>query len=234
MTTRVLLERAFVLHHRPYRSSSLIVELLSSRYGRVAAVARSARGHRSRYRGYLQIFSPLLISWGGRRELMNIVQVELDGLPFQLSGQALLCAFYLNELLLRLLSRDDPYPEVFIEYQTALQNMMEAQSLPPILRRFEKRLLEYLGYGLPLKHDVSNAPIHPQNAYQWLPDQGFLRCSASSGEHIFSGRELIALQTEKWDTPGDLTAAKRLMRLALGRHLGNKPLKSRELFSHSR
>lgn len=227
---RVLLEPVFVLHHRPYRSSSLIVELLSSRYGRVAAVARSARGPRSRYRGYLQVFSPLFISWSGRRELMNINQVELNGLPFQLSGQALLCAFYLNELLLRLLSCDDPYPEIFIEYQAALQAMMEAQNLPIILRRFEKRLLEYLGYGLPLKQDASNALIQPQNFYQWTPDQGFLQCFASSGEHIFLGRTLIALQTERWDDPADLTAAKSLMRLALGRHLGNRPLKSRELF----
>jgi len=222
MTTRVILEPVMVLHHRPFQNSSLLLELFSQQYGRVKAIARSARGPKSRYKGYLQVFSPLLVSWSGRRELMNINQVELHGLPYPLNGQSLLCAFYLNELLLRLLPHDDPYPEIFAEYCAALQALAQADNVAVILRRFEKRLLDHLGYGL-------SFAVNAENYYQWLPDQGFLRCDHSTGEQLFLGRSLLALQAEKWDNPEDLIAAKRLMRLVIGQHLGNKPLKSREL-----
>lgn len=224
MTTRVLMEPVFVLHHRSYQNSSLIVEFFSQQYGRITAVARSARGPKSRFKGYLQVFSPLLASWSGRRELMNLNQLELRGLSYQLSGQGLLCAFYLNELLLRLLPRDDPYPEIFADYQTALQGLEQPNTVTVALRRFEKRLLEHLGYGLSFQ-------VTAHDYYRWLPDQGFLHCehSPAVSEHVFLGRSLLALQAEQWDNAEDLLAAKRLMRLVLGQHLGNKPLKSRDL-----
>jgi DNA repair protein RecO (recombination protein O) len=224
MTARISLEPVFVLHHRPYQNSSLIVELFSRQYGRVTAIARSARGPKSRYKGYLQLFTPLLASWSGRHELMNLNHLELNGMPCELPGAALMCGFYLNEVLLRLLPRDDPDPEIFADYQATLHELESSQNITIILRRFEKRLLEHLGYGLDFQ-------VNAQEFYRWLPDQGFLRCEHSSdvGESIFSGRSLLALQAECWENPEDLSAAKRLMRLALGRHLGNKPLKSREL-----
>jgi DNA repair protein RecO (recombination protein O) len=224
MTSRVLLEPVFVLHHHAYQNSSLIVDFFSRQHGRVSAVARSARGPKSRYKGYCQLFTPLLASWSGRHELMNLNHLELRGLPCQLSGQALLCAFYLNELLLRLLARDDPYPEIFADYQAALQGLEIESNVAMVLRRFEKRLLDHLGYGL-------NFQVSAHEYYRWLPDQGFLHCEHSTdvGESVFSGRSLIALQTEEWEHPEDLAAAKRLMRLALRQHLGAKPLKSREL-----
>lgn len=228
MTTRVLLEPVFVLHTRPYQNSSLIVELLSMRHGRVAAIARSARGPKSRYKGCLQNFSPLLASWSGRRELMGLNHVESRGLAYQLSGQSLLSAFYLNELLLRLLPRDDAYPQIFADYQTTLGSLESTNELQISLRRFEKRLLEHLGYGM-------SFDVVPQAFYQWLPDQGFLRCEQSAAtDRIFSGSSLLALQNENWDNPEDLVAAKRLMRLVLARHLGPRPLKSRELFGENR
>lgn len=230
MTVRILLEPIFVLHHRPYRNSSLILEFLSSQYGRVAAVARSARGPKSRYRGYLQLFSPLLASWSGRHELMNLNQVELRGMCYQLTGQLLMCGFYLNELLLRLLPRDDPAPEIFTDYEATLRGLEQSANAAVILRRFEKRLLDHLGYGLSFSQDVQATAIHAEGFYQWLPDRGFQLCAASShSERHFLGRSLLALQAEQWDNSHDLQAAKRLMRLILNRYLGGKPLKSREL-----
>lgn len=223
MTTRVLLEPVFVLHNRPYQNSSLLVELFSRKHGRFTALARSARGPRSRFRGYLQAFSPLLASWSGRRELMNLNQLELNAAPFQLEGHALMSAFYLNELLLRMLPRDDPYPEIFQDYEIALQGLEQSAKLPTVLRRFEKRLLENLGYGLSFQ-------VEADKYYQWLPEQGFSHCESRQGERLFLGRSLLAIQAEQWENPEDLAAAKRLLRLALGWHLGDKPLKSRELF----
>ncbi len=222
MTTRVLLEPVFVLHNRPYQNSSLLVELFSQQHGRFTVLARSARGPRSRFRGYLQVFSPLLASWSGRYELMNLNQLELHAAPFQLEGSALMSAFYLNELLLRLLPRDDPYPGLFQDYHLALQGLEQAVNLPAILRRFEKRLLEHLGYGL-------SFPVEADKYYQWLPEQGFSYCESIQGESLFLGRSLLAIAAEQWNNPEDLAAAKRLLRMALGWHLGGKPLKSREL-----
>ncbi len=224
MTQRVQLEPVFVLHHRPYQNSSLIVDFFSQQYGRVAVLARSARGPKSRFKGYLQLFSPLLASWNGLRELKNLNHLELSAAPLSLNGQGLLCAFYLNELLLRLLPKEDAYPEIFIDYQMALQKLAQAESPPIILRRFEKRLLENLGYGLSFQ-------VNPQEYYRWRPEQGFLPCESSADhrESVFLGRSLLALQTETWDNSEDLLAAKRLMRLVLSQHLGSKPLKSREL-----
>jgi DNA repair protein RecO (recombination protein O) len=223
VTTRVLLEPVFVLHQRPYQNSSLLVECFSQHYGRQSVIARSARGPRSRFRGYLQAFLPLLASWSGRAELMNLNQLELAGAPYHLDGQALLCAFYLNELLLRLLAREDSYPGIFQDYQIALQGLEQSANLPAVLRRFEKRLLEHLGYGLSFQ-------VEADKYYQWLPEQGFMSCEHGQGERLFLGRSLLAVQAENWDNPEDLSVAKRLLRLALSWHLGNKPLKSRELF----
>jgi DNA repair protein RecO (recombination protein O) len=230
MTTRVLLEPVFVLHYRPYQNSSLILDCFSPQFGRVGVLARSARGPKSRFQGFLQSFAPLLASWSGRRELMSLNALELAGSPFQLTGQALFCGFYLNELLLRLLPKEDPYPQVFVDYQSALKDLeQKSENISVILRRFEKRLLHNLGYGL-------NLEVQSQAYYRWLPSDGLSRCEQNNhlDRNIFSGRSLLALQQEQWDNPEDLLAAKHLMRLVLKTHLGDKPLKSRELFSSFR
>jgi len=225
MIARVLLEPVFVLHHRPYQNSSLIVDFFSKEQGRITAIARSARGPKSRFKGCLQLFSPLLASWSGRQELMNLNHIEFRGAAYQLNGQGLMCAFYLNELLLRLIPRHDPYPEIFAEYQMALQNFEQSKEIASVLRKFEKHLLEGLGYGLSFN-------VNEQELYRWLPEQGFVLCQKTENgkEQVFSGRSLLALQAEEWNNPEDLLAAKHLMRLILGRYLGQKPIKSRELF----
>lgn len=232
MTTRVELHPVYVLHHRSYRNSSLILELLSKERGRIAAVARSARGPKSRYKGHLQLFTPLLVAWSGRGELMTLNQMELNGPPLPLDGQALLCAFYLNELLLRLVPHEDPYPEIFIDYEETLQRLVVGQDAACSLRRFEKRLLEHLGYGLSfVETSAFQEKIQTDAFYQWLPNRGFLKTHPlQSHEQIFSGSSLLALQEEKWENEEDLLTAKRLMRLVLSCHLGSKPLKTRDLF----
>lgn len=147
MNQRVMLEPAFILHRRPYRNTSLILDLFTKYHGRLSVVARSARGLKSRYRGVLQLFTPLLVSFSGKTELKSLGQVELTDTTYALEGQALLCAFYLNELLQRLLLQEDPYPDLFEDYQLNLMILEKKQKIQANLRYFEKRLLDQLGYG---------------------------------------------------------------------------------------
>ena len=231
MTTRITLEPAYVLHRRPYRNTSLIVELFSQHYGRVSVVAKSARGFKSRYRGALDLFSPLLVSWVGQRELKTLGNIELHDSPLMLEQSALLCGFYMNELLMRLLQRDDPYPDLFIFYQQTLRQLLQRNSLSLLLRQFEKKLLEELGYGLPLHREFqSGLPIDPNAYYEYIPDQGFLRSEKKVPDaFVFLGHSLIALNTGHFHEEKTLQDIKRLMRMAIACHLGSKPLRSREL-----
>lgn len=229
-TTRVTLEPVFVLHSRPYRNSSLIVELFSMRHGRIAALARSARGPRSRYQGRLQLFSPLLVSWSGRSDLKSLNQMEPQGQSYLLEGNALLCAFYLNELLLKLLRHEDPYLELFQRYQTILSLLESERHFEPSLRYFEKQLLQEIGYGLPLRRDVvTGQDVVEDCFYRYVIERGFVATEPSDDVFIFPGSMLKKLAEETLTTEEELRFAKRLMRMALSRHLGNKPLHSRKL-----
>lgn len=230
MTHRVVLEPAFVIHRRPYSNTSLILEFLTLHYGRVSALARSARGLKSRYKGRLELFFPFLISWSGRTDLKFLGKVELNGMPYLLEGKSLLCGFYLNELILRLLHPDDPDNYLFYHYKNAL-NQLSKGDIEASLRSFEKRLLEQLGYGLPLEYDVErNTPFEEDKFYQYIPEQGFLLCKKSRELNVFSGKSLLALRGEIFFNVDLLKEMKRLMRLALGRLLGKNLLKTWELF----
>jgi recombinational DNA repair protein (RecF pathway) len=139
---------AFVLHTYPYRETSVIVEAFTAEYGRVAVVARGARRPRSDLRGVLQAFQPLLLSWSGQAELKTLVKAEWRGGLPRIGGSALLCGFYLNELLLKLLAREDPHPRVYASYEAALAELAAGSEEAPVLRRFELLLLAELGYAL--------------------------------------------------------------------------------------
>jgi DNA repair protein RecO (recombination protein O) len=231
MSNRVDLEPAFVLHTRAYRNSSLIVELFTMRYGRIAVVARSARGPRSRYQGKLQLFAPMLVSYSGRSELKNMGNVELNGLSYQLDGKALLCGFYLHELIMRLIKHEDPYPSVYEYYQNTLNILEQHESFEVQLRYFERHLLNELGYGIPLTHDItSGCEISAAGYYRYLPARGFVQCDMNIEDPmIFSGAVLQALEKETLREADDLKQVKRLLRFVLARHLGDKPLTSRDI-----
>jgi DNA repair protein RecO (recombination protein O) len=229
MANRIILEPAFVLHRRPYSNTSLILELFTANHGRISALARSARGLKSRYKGKLELFSPMLVSWSGQRELKILGEVEFNRMPYLLDGEALICGFYLNELLLRLLHRDDPYRQLFSYYETALAQLNQAINLSITLRRFEKKLLDELGYGLPLHRDVETGlPIESDQSYGYLPERGF-SCLLTAEAMTFSGKSLLAFRDENFIDELSLREAKHLVQIVLGRLLGAKPLKSREL-----
>lgn len=229
--SRVEGDPCFILHQRPYRESSALLEVLSLDYGRFSAVAKGLRGGnrgRQAWRSALQPFNLLSLSWSGRSELKTLNDVQLQKL-FPLSGRPLFCGFYLNELLERLLHRFDPHPKLFYHYQYSLGCLAEGKDEKRSLRRFEFALLAELGYGFSLESDGNGEPLLATESYIFLPEQGFLPAK-SQGAMVFSGSHLLELTEEDYSAEAELVG-RRLSRLLLGQLLGNKPLRSRELFA---
>ncbi len=228
---RGTLASAFVLHRRPYRESSLLIEAWSRDQGRIGLVARGAGRARSRLRGLLQPFAPLLLSWSGRGELGTLTAVEEQGRPIRPPPERLLSGLYLNELLLALLARQDPHPLLFDGYREALTELGAVPDQEPVLRRFEVLLLAQLGYGLQLDREAdSGKPLDATRDYRYVLDRGPLPLTASGGGMTISGRSLCALARGELHEPGILREVKRLTRAALAAHL-NRPLHSRTLMN---
>lgn len=224
----ITLTPVFVLHTRPFKNSSLLVELFSEIHGRLSVVANNARGPKSRFQGQLQLFTPMMASWYGRHELKTLQQSELSGLAFTLNHTALFSGFYLNELLMKLLQKEDPHSDVFALYENTLRMLSAGAPVESTLRRFEKRLLSHLGFGIPFSHEAkSGRPINTICHYDFLPTQGFV---LSQDHTAFLGAHLQLIAAEVFDTPAVLHAAKLLMRQALQALLGAYLLKSRALF----
>ncbi len=229
---RINLEPAFILHTRPYRETSFLLEVFAKEHGRISLIARGARKHKSK--SLLQPFIPLLLSWQGKSELMTLQTIEPQTGFGRLKGDGLLSGFYLNELLMRLLQKHDPYPQLYTIYHHTLLKLAQMPFQEEVLRLFEKKLLEELGYGLQLRHDVQNGePLVAERFYRFYPEQGFIRSERWSEDIsplLFSGKSLLALAEEQWTDKELLKEAKRLMRAALLAILGSKPLHSRKLF----
>ena len=223
---RMILQPAFVLHHRPYRETSVLLDLFTQEQGRIALVAKGVRNQRSPLRALLQLFTPLLVSWQGKGELMTLSSAEPNGLPMQLRGDCLLSGFYLNELLTRLLHKHDPHPALYTIYQHTLIELQGGVLQQKTLRVFEKKLLAELGYGLQIEKVIA------EKYYHFCPEQGLTECleNATPLTRIFSGKHLLAIAAEQLESEELLRDAKRLMRLALGGLLGPKPLQCRSLF----
>ena len=216
---------AYVLHSRAYRETSALVDFITPQ-GRLRAVLRSARGKAGTL---ARPFVPLDIEFRGRGELKNVGRMEAFGISCWLEGEALFSGLYLNELLIRLLPAEDPHPGVFDHYAATLVALAEGRPLEPLLRSFEWRLLDDLGYGFALDVDVNGDPLSADGMYRLQVDAGLERVYLFQPGQ-FQGAELLAMADADWTTPGALSAAKRLMRQALAVHLGGRPLVSRELF----
>ncbi len=232
---KVLLEPAYVLHQRPYRDSSLILEVFSQTYGRVGLVARGVKGKRKQRQALLQPFMPLQLSWTGRGELATLTDAEASAAAHRLIGPVLLSGFYINELLIHLLHRHDPHPDLFEYYRytfTQLDRLNQPQQLQRYLRLFEKKLLQEIGYGLVLGSELEQGePIDPNRVYRYQPGQGpmlVIRDDASQAL-LFKGSSLLAFAEEDLGHPQFLRDARRLTRLVLDHYLGGKKLHSRQL-----
>ena len=223
-------EPAFVLHTYPYRETSLIVEALSRHAGRIALVARGAKRPRSAIRGQLLSFQPLELSWSGKNEPRTMHKAEWRGGQPMLQGLALLCGFYMNELLLKLLPRDDPHETLFDIYAQSLMALSKQQNLPEVLRRFELGLLRELGYGLHLEHEAgSEELIVAENVYGYIADRGPIALRGSGNQVQFRGKTLLDLQREDFSDPQTLAESKQLLRLQIKHHLGQQELQTRQL-----
>jgi len=226
---RIQLQPAYVLHTRAFRETSLIVEAFTREHGRVAVVARGAKAARSRLRNVLQPFRPLLMSWNQKTDLGTLTAADQVASPPALQGQSLYCGLYLNELLMRLLHRGDPHAEVFERYRHVLSELASEAPPQPLLRVFEKHLLEAIGYAMLLDREyASGADIQPQNWYEYKPDRGPVPMSGP-GKNRVSGAALLQLHVEDLQVE-HLPELRMLMRSVIGYHLGGKPLASLSLF----
>jgi DNA repair protein RecO (recombination protein O) len=228
--SRIQLEPAYVLHSRSFRETSLIVESFTRDHGRVALVARGAKAPKSRWRNVLQPFRPLLLSWNQKTDLGTLTAADQVASPPALQRQALYCGLYLNELLMRLLHRGDSHAEVFERYRNVLTGLAANEPPQPLLRLFEKHLLEAIGYALLLDREYRGGDeIQPGMWYHYRPDRGPKLCSGP-GEDRISGNALLGLHSEQLQTE-HLRELRMLMRAVISYHLGGKPLASQSLFS---
>lgn len=228
---RVLLQPAFILHRRPYLNTSVLLEAFSRDYGRLGLVARGVAGPRSRLKGVLQPFTSLMLSWTGSSELATLTAAEEVDACTDLIPQQWVAGFYTNELLVRLLPRLDPLPELFAAYHALLIALRTTADQESPLRCFEKKLLEQLGYGLNLDCEaVSGVPITAEKQYRYILDQGPLSAEQTQLGIPISGQGLLALRDGVLLDPSVRQEVKRLMRAALAEQLHGRVLKTRELY----
>jgi len=228
-------QAAFVLHTRPYRETSLVLEAMTRDFGRIALVAKGVRRPRSAMRGVLMAFQPLEMTWSGKGEVVTLHHAEWQGGQPLLQGRALLCGYYLNELLLNLLPREDAHEQVFDHYARTLQALSastapDAAFFSACLRSFEKRLLGELGYGLMLTHDTSGEALQPQNCYLYEMESGPRVVADSSATGTISGKTLLDMDAESFGDPVSLAESKQLMRSLMAFYLNGRQLHSRRLF----
>jgi len=223
-------EPGFVLHTYPFRETSLVIEVFTRGSGRLALIAKGARRSSSALRGALMAFQPLLLAWGGRAELHTLYRAEWQGGVPQLKGLGLICGFYLNELLLRFLAREDPHETLFDVYAESLLALTAETDFSATLRRFEKQLLKEAGYALNLEFEVSGRPIDPARRYAYVIERGPVPAEQARDSVIeVLGKTLLDLACDNYADPLTLQQSKTLLRQLVGHYLGNRPLHTRQL-----
>lgn len=225
---RVEDQSGWILHARPYRETSLLLEGICRDHGRIGLVARGARREKPRQpRALLQPLVPLSLAWSGHGELVTLTAVEARGQPPLLQGTALLCAMYVNELTLRLSPRHDAIPEVFDAYELALQRLAAQTECAWTLRRYERDLLAEIGYGLVCDSEADRGePIEPAQDYIYIPEHGAVAYTGQANALRLRGSALLALAEDAMPGSEDMTSLRRLMRALIAHQLGGGSLRS--------
>jgi DNA repair protein RecO (recombination protein O) len=245
-------DRGYVLHTYPYRETSLILQAWTEKHGRIGLVAKGARRPKSASRSVLVPFQPLALDWFGRGELKTLKTAEPTVPATPLAGANLMSAFYLNELLLKLTTREDPHEGLFAAYDTAITQLRAlsrlapraagaavaespapAASIEPILRRFELALLQEVGYAVELARDAAHAPIAPDRDYWYVLERGPVEAphegEAPGNAVKLRGLTLIDLERGRFEDPMTIAQAKQLMRLLIQHSLNGQELATRAL-----
>lgn len=226
------LTNVFILHQRPYRETSLLLDLFSEQYGRVTLIAKGVRKKQQRMAAQFQLYQPILLSWFGRGDLQTVSTVELLEPRYVLPAGSVFCGLYINELLLRLLPLHDAEPALFTIYKQTLMALQEQENNEITLRLFEKKLLHHLGYGLVIdRESETGQEIQAEQHYSYHADIGLIVGQQGTDQLLISGRSLQHLSDEKGFDQHSLLEIKQLMRSVINFYLGGKPLKSRQLFA---
>ena len=225
-------EIVYVLHTYPFKETSLIVEIFSKIHGRISIVAKGARRPRSLVRGMLQSFQSLEATWSGQGEIKTLHSIDWCDEILQIEGDALICGFYINELLIRLVPKEDPHETLFDFYHQTMEHLSKKNNLSVTLRRFELRLLQELGYEMPLINDENGEPINPNKTYNYAVGYGPTETKNSTQGIALLGKTLIDMASDDYRDPKTEIQSKQLMRYLIGHYIGDKPLNSKQLFLH--
>nr|WP_323744938.1 DNA repair protein RecO [Noviherbaspirillum malthae] len=227
---RIAGQPAFVLHSYPYKETSLIVDVFTRDYGRVALVAKGAKRPHSKLRGVLQTFQPLSVGWTGKAEIKTLTDAEWIGGLLPLEKSALLCGFYLNELLMKLVARDDPHPSLFDHYVSTLNQLAHDEPPPIVLRKFERSLLKETGVASEFRlSSETGEAIVATDTYVVDPEQGPRTPRADDMAPRVSGKTLLDMEREDYSDSNTQLQSKFLMRFLLAHHLGGAPLNTRQI-----
>ena len=228
--TKVAGQPAFVLHSYPYKETSLIIDLFTRDFGRVALIAKGAKRPHSQLRGVLQTFQPLSSSWVGKSELRTLTDAEWVGGMLPLEKTALLCGFYLNELLVKLLARDDAHPRLFDHYVATLNQLAHNEPAPIVLRKFERALLKETGVAADLTRCIeTRRAVQADVVYVVDPERGPRPERAADAWPRVAGKTLLDMESEDYQDAATQAQSKQLMRFLLAHHLGGAPLNTRQI-----
>jgi DNA repair protein RecO (recombination protein O) len=227
---RIQNQSAWILHHRPFSNSSMILEIMTSEYGRISLIAKGSRSAKSKFRGVLRPFMPLSISWFSRTNLGTLTEAEIQGAPISLAGDALISGYYINELLLKLLYKDDSHAEVFSLYSETIKKLSLTNRIAPLLRQFEIKLLELVGYALNLREVVdSQIPVDSLSYYEYKPEMGLVLVHNNEGAMTFLGSQIRSIQQQNFECEDTLRCANRLLKKIISYQLGGKKLMTRKV-----
>ena len=229
---RVALTPCFILHCRLYRETSMLLDVFSQEYGRISLIANGVRRAKSKYQGLLQPYQRLLMAWRGKTELMTLTDAEIDAESYQLFNDRFITGCYVNELIIRLLHRHEPHPQLFTSYDRVLRQLTTTDNIQAALRIFEKNFLQSIGYGLILDREIkSGRRIHKNSNYYYLIGLGPTQApSPTACQLSISGQSLLALHHEELHSDKEFAELKKLTRFVLRHYLGEKPLASRALY----
>jgi len=225
-------EPAYLIHQRPYSETSQIINLFSRHYGRVDAIAKGSKRPKSKFKSFLQPFSPILVSWSGRSQLKTLRSVDISsGKQSNVSRKHLMSAFYLNELILSFLTTADPYPDLFDAYSLAINNLSNADSSEIILREFEIQLLTEIGYAINFQTEaMSSKKIEPNLSYRFIAEEGFISSVTSSPrDTLIKGSVIQSIDQKDFSQPQTMRAAKRIIRESVKYHLSGKELNTKKV-----